>query len=210
MKGHRRAEAGFTIVEVLVTMMLLGIVTTAFYSVMFSATRSSNVTEDVVRVSEEARLGLNRMIRDTREANILESVTNAAGQSPSYTIRVDFNGDGSYANTPGNVEVLTYTYVPSTKVLTLNNEVLTRGVEPIPGEEIFSYSSNHLEWDASADGVTTWQEVDAWPNAAIGNNNGKLDAPDINQITSIHYAMRINQDGRSADFFSEAQLRNRR
>ena len=85
----RIQEEGFSLVEVMIGMLLLSILSIGFYQVMFSTVRGSNSAADVAQSAEEARLGFNRMIRDTREATRLVSAS-----SSGYRIWVDFDGDG--------------------------------------------------------------------------------------------------------------------
>ena len=83
------SESGFTLVELMVGMLLLSILSIGFYQVMFSTVRGSNRTSDIAEMAEEARLGFNRMIRDSRETTQLVSATGS-----DYRIWVDFDADG--------------------------------------------------------------------------------------------------------------------
>jgi len=107
---HAREEAGFTMIEVLVAITLFSILSVGFYQVMLSGVRGTDTTQDVVTISSEARLGLNRMVRETREADVISC---AGGGGPcatptSYTVNIDFNGDGVYD--PSSMDVITFTY----------------------------------------------------------------------------------------------------
>ena len=90
-----RSESGFTLVEVLVTMFVFAIVSVGFYQVMFSGSRGADTSQRVVNISEEARLGFNRLIRDTREATSLDCppVGSVCPGANGYSIIVDFDGD---------------------------------------------------------------------------------------------------------------------
>lgn len=221
----KRSQDGFTIVELMVAITIFGITATGFYSVLFSGARGADRSRSVVRVSEEARMGLNRMIRDTREAGRLVTAS-----PTSYRIEVDFNNNGTYdGNSAGNYEDLTYAYVPASGTssvcpsrfgpgcITLNGQRLVVGVQPIAGTDVFNYTSNLMLYDCNRDGVTTWQELDqaevsgrgcpARPE--MGNANGVLDdeRPFVNGVT---YAIRVRQGGSVSNFYSEVQLRNLR
>ena len=148
---NRRADQqGFSLIEVLVAITLFSIVSIAFYAAMFSGVRGSNTTRNVVRISEEARLGFNRMVRDTREAESFVSV----GED-SYRIQTDFNRNGSFEspNGAGDFEDLTFTFDPDENVIRLSTptlpsgEVLISGVEEVAGRDMFSFGSNLLEYD---------------------------------------------------------------
>lgn len=190
-----RDERGFTLVETLTAMLVFALVTTGFYSVMLSGVRSSDVAESVTRVSEEARLGFNRMVRDTRQGGYLSSAS-----STSYTVRVDFDSDGDYDSTD---ETLTFAYADGR--ITLNGVLLMDGVKPVSGKPVFSYSSNLLQYDWDADGVTTRAELEAAPAhgvTAIGDPTSYL--------SSVSYALQVTSGKQATTFFHEAQLRNKR
>ena len=190
-----RDERGFTLVETLSAMLVFALVTTGFYSVMLSGVRSSDVAESVAHVSEEARLGLNRMVRDTRQGGSLSDAT-----STSYTVKVDFDNDGDYE---GSDETLTFAY--ANERITLNGVLLMDGVRPVSGKPVFSYTSNLLQYDWDSNGVTTRAELEAAPShgvTALGDPTSYL--------SSVSYALQVTSGDQATTFFHEAQLRNKR
>lgn len=197
-------EEGFTLIETLVAISLFAIVSVSFYSVLYASIGVSNTSRDVVRISEDARLGLNRMIRDTREGQLFSSL-----DAGSYTVRIDFDGDGNSSENPnenGDYESLEFEYLASDDSITLNDEVLAAGVEPIGSEPIFSYTSNDLKYDWNNDGVTTSAELDA------GSSHGypAIDSTDSGLYTSVVFAFQVRSGERVTEFRAQAQLRNRR
>lgn len=132
------ADAGFTLVEMLCAMIMLGAFGSIFMSTVIGADNSASATSSQHDLNEEARLALNRMARELRQATALSAVLNPDG--PSYnstaitavTFTADFNGDGcidgvapSPAPTPppvclpyaaSNPETLTYCWDPSANV----------------------------------------------------------------------------------------------
>lgn len=213
-----RDESGFTLAETLVAIFLFSVLSAGFYSVMLSGVRGSNVTESVVRISDEARLGFNRMVRDVREAARIVDVSVSPDQS--FTVHIDFDGDGSI-EAPDEIEQ--FFFDPGTETITLNGELLMSGVQEIPGIPIFDYSSNRLEYDWSSpcnpswpsvacppDGVANWREIDDPPVTVTqgGNNNDTPDAPEYPYLSSISFAMTIANEDQATDFVTEAQLRN--
>jgi len=134
----RADDRGFTLVEMLVAMVLMGILGSVFIAVMTGAKTSATATRSSQDLNEEARLGMNRMARELRQATALNAVLNPDG--PSYstsnitavTFKADFNGDGCIngvmpspvptptptcvANDATNPEVLTYCWDPSATV----------------------------------------------------------------------------------------------
>jgi hypothetical protein len=205
-----RSEAGYSMVEVLFAFLLLSVVTSGFYVVVFGQQRSGSAARSIANISEETRLGFTRMVRDTREGDLLTAAT-----PTSYTVKVNFDGDAFYENPNQNLddETLTYAYDASTKTITLNGSVLMQGVRPIPGRDVFSYSSNNLDYDWGGDGTTTWQDLDAASSrgvTGVGSNpsNGLLDA-EIGSLTTVHYALTVYDGERFEEFSSVAQMRNR-
>jgi prepilin-type N-terminal cleavage/methylation domain-containing protein len=202
-------ERGFTMIELLVVMAVFGVVSTTFYSVMFNAVRSSDNTEQVARVSEEARAGLNRMIRDTREGQLFDVLS-----ATSYNVRIDFDGDGSYENPneEGDYESITFKYNGGNNTIVLrdpiNNvqEVLIAGVEEFNGEPIFSYTSNDLRYDWNGDGVTTSDELDAAPGYGYPGVSGD----DTSLYQNVEYQLVVVNGTKETLLTGQAQLRNRR
>jgi prepilin-type N-terminal cleavage/methylation domain-containing protein len=182
-----RRDHGFSLIEIMVALGIFSIVSFAFLSVMLSSSRSGRTTRDNVRVAEEARLGLNRMVRDVREAGWISlSSASPTATHNSFTVKIDYNGDGTYANpappnapTEGNYEVVTYAFDDPGDRITLTAEgfpveTLIKGVDcvrvttsgPCKGS-VFSFTSNRLEYDVGPpggpfvpDGVTTLAEID--------------------------------------------------
>jgi len=134
----KRRDSGFTLIEMLVAMMLLGALGTVFMTTVLGAQKSAGATSSSQDLNEEARLALNRMARELRQATAITSVQNPDGASydasaiTSVTFAADFNGDGcidgvmpSPAPSPtpvcqpyaaSNPETLTYCWDPSASV----------------------------------------------------------------------------------------------
>lgn len=205
-----KRQDGYTLVEVLFAFLLLSAVSAGFYVLLFSQQRAGTVARSIANISEETRLGFARMVRDTREGDVLVQAS-----ATSYQVKVNFDGDSLYEmpNQNGDDEILTYSYDGVAKTISVNGNVLMNGVAPIPGRDLFSYSSNNLEYDWGNDGTTTWQDLDAAASrgvTGVGSNpsNGALDA-EVPQLTTVHFAIRVSDAGRSEDFTSSAQMRNR-
>jgi len=197
-------DRGFTLIESLVAISLLGIVSVSIYSVLWAGIRVSATSGDVVRISEEARLGLNRMIRDTREGQLFTNL-----DPTSYRVRIDFDGDGTTNENPnenGDYENLKFEYRSSDNTIRLNDEILATGVERIGAAPVFSYTSNDLRYDWNGDGVTIATELDAAPShgfPSITANNALL-------YDNVEYAFQVRSGDRVTQFRAQAQLRNRR
>jgi prepilin-type N-terminal cleavage/methylation domain-containing protein len=220
----KRPESGFTIIEVLIAMLLFSVVSTSAYRVLFSAANGSKTAQNVVNVSEEARLGFNRMVRDTREADTLSSPT-----STSFQVQTDFDANGVIDASPtdaaGNYESLTFTFNPSGNkgTITVSNgstsEVLMKGVAKVAAtQEVFTYTSSRLEYEnvtsacgtspaTSIDGVATWVELD---QSSIGNKNCTLDSTELSFVDGVNFSIKVTVGNSFSTFFDQAQLRNQR
>lgn len=209
----RTGEAGFTLPEVLISLVVLSLVSIGMYTIMFSSTRNADVAEAVTDVSAEARFGINRMLRETREADSL-LCTPACPTATSYSIAVDYDQNGVYGtpNPDGTHEIVTFEYDAAGRRILIRAgaqmETLIAGVEQVAGRDIFTYWSNRLEYDTNGDGRVTWQEIDQ--TAGLGNTNSTLDDPELGYVTNVGYALRVTSGTRSGEFLAEAQLRNRR
>jgi prepilin-type N-terminal cleavage/methylation domain-containing protein len=210
-------EGGFTLAEILVTLLVFGVASTAFYQVLFSGAEGSQTARSVVRVSEEARGGLNRMIRDTRQAQAITAATD-----DGYAIQVDFNGDEAIAavgvaNPVGDYEQLSFVvdgdvlYIQACGAADLDcgnqKSVLVDGVSRIGSTPYFSYSSNRLEYDCNNNGQASRSELEAGSCYVTG---GLTPAIALVYLTDIDYSIRVTFSGRSSDFLSHSEMRNLR
>jgi type II secretory pathway pseudopilin PulG len=226
-----------SLLEILVALSIFAMVSATFMSVMLSGARGSDATRDNVRVAEEARLGINRMVRDTREAGWIDlSSASPTASHSSFTVKIDFNGDGAYANPAGpgvdvggNYEVVTYAYDDAGDRITLTaagfpTEILVQGVDCVRSggvctNEVFSFTSNRLQYDGAVDGVYDGVVSLAEINGAacgpmnvtvLDTCNGVLVDKELANVTSVNFAFSLKTGTRSTNYFTEAQLRNRR
>jgi prepilin-type N-terminal cleavage/methylation domain-containing protein len=215
-----RDERGFAMIELMVTIVLLAIVTTGAYMVLFSLNRASTTTRDVAGVSQEARLSLNRMVRDTRQGRSISVVdTNISDDGKvSYTVLVDFNQDNVITqpepNAEGDYEALTYEFDRDAGTVTLNGEVLMRGAGCADPEcEVFEYSSSQMQYDWDKDGIVTTDELDdagcpLHGNPSVGNCNNALDV-ELALISNVDFHFSIRMGDAIEAFANQAQLRNK-
>lgn len=133
MTTRRRDDGGFSLVEILVGVVLVGVVATLSISMLGSVQRSTQVTQAEIDGVEEARLALNRMSRELRQAREIVRVMNpdGAGHDPdaltAVVFKADFDDDGCIDGTdpaPGDTggchpddvsdpELLSYCHQPS-------------------------------------------------------------------------------------------------
>ena len=210
-------DSGYSLIEVLVALVVFGAISIGFYQVLIQGVRGSETSGEVAQISEEARAGLNRMLRDLREADSLD-----AASATSFTIWVDYDGDTTRDYTSN--EYLRYTFDEADGSITLEaldagGNALSSGVlmdnvtKDAAATDLFSYSSNRLEYDWNPqDGVTTWQEIDNPPAGynGIGDRDGFLDTGELSYLSNVSINFDVAIGGEETEFAGEAQLRNRR
>jgi prepilin-type N-terminal cleavage/methylation domain-containing protein len=219
--GRARAggDAGFTIVELAVAMLIMGIVASALSTTMLSSRQTAETVRQVNNLNEEARLAVNRITRELRQAREVTAV-GSPDPSKSVTFNVDFNGNGTIDTNAADPERLTYTYDTTTRRILLSaaDTSGTTVTQPILSGEVSRFSlgfrSSRYQFDCNSNGVTTWQELDAGCPAAspvvpaLGNNNGTLDAAELPYIDSVVLDFSVLDGARKQNYRTQIDLRN--
>lgn len=112
---RERDEAGFSLVELLVAISLFAVLGTLILSMVFATNTSAQNGRANADLTEEARLALNRIAREVREARSVDAVYPAGTGESGFTISVDFNRNGAIdpvtaSTPPEDAEQLTYCY----------------------------------------------------------------------------------------------------
>lgn len=229
LKEVLRREGGFTIIEMMVVMLLLSILVGVFYTFLFGAERAANDGRSWLELNENARLTIERVSRELREADTLISVgcfengNPCASGDPSINFQSDFDSSGTYSVTgtfqpditPG--EVVRYQYSSATRQLLVStNETVT---PTALADNISTFRMGFFGSDpkydtgcvplavsgcAAGDGIITWQEID---QAAIGNKNGRPDG-EYDFITSIVLDMTVSLRSQNHTYRTGIELRN--
>lgn len=76
--GRRGDQAGFTLVELLVAMALMGIVMTAIFNLYLGTERSADTQDRIADVQQNIRFALDQVVRDVRMAGFAIPGTTAA------------------------------------------------------------------------------------------------------------------------------------
>ena len=211
--GHR--DQGMTLVEVLVAMGLFGILGSILLGLALSTSDVTDETRAVAEVNEESRLSMERMARELRQANqILDVRLPPTSTTTALTFWTDFDGDGVQEVNAADPEVLTYRWNPSTSRLTLtaNDASGTATTRPVLAANVTGFDlglrSSKWEYDANADGLTTWQELDA-AGGLVGNNNGVPDGNELGNLDLVNITMTVSEAGHVERYATQVDLRNR-
>ena len=89
MTASRRDDDGFTVSELLVVVLLLGIVSIVLLGAMESLTRTSAKTEAKAQTLADARTALETVARDLRAANPINELP--SGPTAQYDTAVAFD-----------------------------------------------------------------------------------------------------------------------
>lgn len=229
-----RSDDGFTLVEMLVSILLVGMLGAILSATIVAADRSASTSVADHNRTEEGRLAMNRVSRELRQAATIERVVNpfGTGHNPgaitALTFRADFNGDGCLAGTAGcpadtlaDPELISYCHEPAGLVAVPRlyvkagplPDTLTScsGGQPILAERVrtftVEYRSKEYRFDGNGDGVTTWEELDA-AVPPYGNQNGVLDPMEYKHITSVVVRIDLG-DGSGRELRTQLALRNK-
>lgn len=208
-------DSGMTLIEVLVGMGLFAVLGSLLLGAVLSTARVTEGTRDRTNVNEEARLAMERMTREVRQANIIDSVTIPAtpgGGITSFTFWTDFDGNGLRGGTAADPELLTYRWDPATERLTLTaHDAATDETRPVLAANVSFFEadlrSSRWQYDANKDGITTWKELDL-AAAPVGNHNATADV-ELELIDLLSVRLTVDDASGSETYRTQIDLRNR-
>ena len=105
-RGDRSSELGLTLVELLVTMVLMGVVGTLVTSAVVNASQGLIHVEDENKGLQDAKVILDRMSRDARHARSI--VCNATVADPSCEKHLELWIDKNSDYVPSDDEIVTW------------------------------------------------------------------------------------------------------
>lgn len=227
-----RDDAGFTLVEMLVSMVVLSLFSVALLTFTFSSARTVTSSNNYNDINEEARVVLNRMSRELREAKTIVSVTNPAtvyttgtgafnpNADSSITFDVDFNGNGQIEPNAADPEEITYHYNRAARQLLIEAAgqsvpVLAANVEGFSlsyNSRIYRLGVYNLDNDmGGADldpGLVDWEELDSDPLNVYGNHDSSLNT-ELPYIDSVTINLTMLKGSHQQKYTMTVDLRNR-
>lgn len=213
MGGDRPGDSGFTLVEMLVAFLLFGVLGTILLSTAISSRDALRATQESHNLNEEARVALNRMARELRQARELTAVSAPDGTT-SLTFWVDFDGDSAQDTTGSDPEVLTYTFDGKRIVLSATDSAGNVIASPVLAGQVtdfkLDYFSSDYRRDCNHDGATNWRELDAYTVTCTARaaSDGKLDASELAEIDAVQIEFSVLEGSRRQDYKTQVDLRN--
>ena len=193
-----REERGFTLVEMLVTIVVMIVVLFAIYNIFDASIRVFRFGNDKVEAVENARIGLEKMEREIRAAYPYD----VSSSTPKK--HLFFN-----AATPATPAM------PSSTQITFGNELGSGNRTVDSPAEVITYRQNGNELVRTQNGAT--QPVVA-PVAASGLQFSYFKADGTTAVTAtegegyievVRISLTINVDGRQQILATDVRLRNR-
>ncbi len=198
-----REERGFSLSEMLTTILIMIVVFFALHSIFTMSLRVYSFGNDKAEASENARLGLERMEREIRQASLYDMpdpdpdylFPPGGFASDSITFGNDLNGDGTIE---AATEEITYSLGAGTPATLLRN-----------GESMVEFVQ-----DADDDGeALTFEYLDAAGNPVPSDEDGNPVAEDAIHMVRIRLEVAVDRgiQGEPATqvLTTDVDLRNR-
>lgn len=208
-------DDGFTLIEMIISMAIFGVILSVAASVIGTSTKTSNTVRQVNDLNSEARQALNRISRELRQSVEVENVIGTDGAT-GLTFAVDFDGSGVIDSNTADPERLTYQWQNNNIYLSAADVSGSTVTQPILSGHVTSFSleyfSSRYSFDCDGNGTTTWQELDHGScrpaSSPVGNNNGQLDAGELPYIDSVMLTFTVLDGSRKQNYRTQIDMRN--
>ncbi len=107
---------GFTLVEILVVMVIMGLVVSTMYGLFIDSNRNANISEEVVDLQQNLRVAVDVFAADVRMAGYLIPTDVTAIENAPATIGIDLNQDGDFTDTDETGEKFTFNTASSQRI----------------------------------------------------------------------------------------------
>ncbi len=191
-RGGAGGGAGFTMIEILVTLLILSVIMAAMFTFLWAMSGYWKKGQNTADMTENARLGLNRMTRE-----LMQAAQVTVAQAGQVSFEVNFN-DGAgwqtvtYGFTAGNQGAPGTVWRTSSadmRQVTLINDV---------SNAAFSYFGNDYKCDADNDGIVTLADINR------GSCGGNLD-----KVGRVDISLTMAAGSQSQTIADQAWIRNR-
>jgi prepilin-type N-terminal cleavage/methylation domain-containing protein len=219
---------GYTLIEMLVSLTIFSVLGAIIMSTVLTARTATDNTRLTSDLNEEARVALNRISRELRQAVALSDVQGAGGTpvlasdptaARSFTFTADFDGDGVIEPTAPDPEELTYSWNGSQLLLTAADVSGSVVTSPVLASHVTSFAIEFRSslWQYDCDGLngTLWTELDKFQptgcapaSAFVGDNSGTLTAPELAHIDNLVIKLTVLQGAKRQDYRVQIDVRN--
>ena len=216
--SRSRGDAGATLIEMTIAMVLFGVLGSVLVPTFLASRDAMTSTRETHDLNEEARVALNRMARELRQASSITAV-GAPDGATSVTFEVDFNANGVIDASAVDPEVLTYSWDGSRIMLTANNTSAVAVTQPILSGKVSGFALDYYSSDyrrdclSPKDGRANWRELDAYTTTCGARSSGghtpnALDITELSEIDSITISLKVEQGVRAQQYRTQVDLRN--
>jgi prepilin-type N-terminal cleavage/methylation domain-containing protein len=146
---------GFTLIEILITMAIMGVVLSAVYSVYLTHQKSAYTQEEVVEVQQNLRIAMDSISKDVRMAGMLvPSSANAVNAATANSITINTaSARGVYSRIDASITTVVGSSTVTCKVETMedvdifkaNQGNLLRIIRPVDGSRLFDTTFSFSE-----------------------------------------------------------------
>lgn len=228
------SDEGFSLVEILVAVTLFSVLGGTLLATVLASKSSVAASRETHDLNEEARVALNRMSRELRQAKEITAVSAPVtingiprpSGAVSVTFSVDFDGNGVIDASAVDPEVLTYKW-DGNKVLLIANDTSGSPVEsPVLSGKVSNFKLDYFSSDyrrdcSPVDGRTHWLELDRYlatrnssgvcdSRPATGHTPDAIDGTELPDLDSVTISLTVLEGSRRQDYRTQVDLRNYR
>lgn len=216
-----RRDAGTTMVEVLVGIVLFAVVGSLVLAAGIATARITDTTTSGADLNEEARIAFERIARDLRDARSVTAIVPLdAGTAPGTDcdgdadVSDEFTGISFSENSPSTLSVpseVAYYWDAEDQQLILSEAIPDPQQQPILAAEVtrFCVQLWSSRWDpvpTDPDRGTSWAELGA--GAAAANDAGWWCPAQLAEVDRVTVSMTASLDGREREYETDVFLRN--
>lgn len=178
---YLRREKGFTLIEVLMVMVIMGLVTLAIHSLYQNTQKHAYTQNNVVDLQQNLRIAMDRLTTDIQMAGFLvPATTTGITSAPNFLCR-DLNSDGDCADVNESSTLSLQSASPSIVVARLGSNLTVSS--PGTDEMVFT--------------VVTEEMVDLFESGVSGDMVRVIRSPD--HVERIPREFRISSKNRTAN-----------
>lgn len=155
MKWRMNSKA-FTLVEIMVVMVVMGLVTVAVYSTFLSSQRQAYTQDEVIEVQQNLRAALDYLAKDIRMASFMAPAAEKALENAPVQMLVDDNTNGVFEDNTTERPLLSL-------VSATSMHGYARITSDVTGAQVLTLAPNTVQQFVVGDVVRAYNPVDLTP-----------------------------------------------